>query len=389
MKLQLFLLSFLVGLLVCEDERPSDQCAIIEPIDVDFAILCGFSHDNATTLIEALNSKANESVVSLAIAGVGIDEIPTNLSDILKNVTALKLGYQPSREYEICTKIFYNIKQLELDDMNISEMKFIQKHPNLTALTISGGAMEQLDKSFGTNLPNLRMLSVNSTKLSSLGVIKKMCSLRYLILNENKITSLDIDNTTCFQNLTDLDLYGNAIKSVAIDHSALPELRNLNIDFLGDLNQLIKSLNLPELKRLIVRKSNSTIFNVSNLENLPKLKALYFEQGKLERVPIGNQQTNANISSLNLAKNNISTVNGSDFEGWTNLRQLYLNHNKIKELSENSFSNLTKLRVLDLQNNNISQPYTTDFLGLPNTTRVLLDGNPITTIPPSTTTEPN
>ncbi|KAL7675206.1 hypothetical protein ACOME3_001469 [Neoechinorhynchus agilis] len=378
MNILFFVLSFLFGLLVYGDTRPSDKCVILNLIRQDFSIQCSSRHDNATTLIEALNSKANESVVSLSIAGVGIDEIPNNLSDLLPNVINLTLENAPSKEYAMCTNIFKNIQRLELINMNIFEMKFTKPLPNLIKLTIVGGKMTKLDKSFGAKLPNLENLSIASSKLSSLGVIKKICSLRILNLRENKITSLDIDNENCLQNLTRLALNGNAIESVAIDHSSLPKLKNLYIDFHGDLNQLIKSLNLPELKRLMVRKSNSKIFNVSNLENLPKLKDLYFEEGKLERVPIVNKQTKENILVLSLANNNISIVNESDLEGWTNLHTLYLNQNNIKKLSSNSFSKLINLRFLYLSNNSISESYTRTFLGLPNKARVFLDGNPIT-----------
>ncbi|KAL7675987.1 hypothetical protein ACOME3_002246 [Neoechinorhynchus agilis] len=376
---------FLFGLLVYGDERLSEQCAIIHSIEVDFAIQCGSNNANATTLIDALNSKANESIVSLSIAGVGINEIPTNLSNILTNVTILRLGYPPSGEYGICTGIctnkLYNIEILELINMNISEMEFMNSLPELKDLTIFGGEMAQLDDSFGAKLPNLEILSIRSSKLSSLGVIKKICSLSILILSENKITSLDIDNATCFQNLMLLDLQGNAIASVAIDHRALPQLKYLRIDFHGDLNQLIKSLNLPQLLELNVIKSNSTIFNVSNLQNLPKLKILQFKEGKLERVPIGNQQTNDNILALSLANNNISIVNGSDFEKWTNLHQLYLNQNNIKKLSSNLFSNLINLRVLDLRNNSISELHNDTFQGLTEIKKLFYGGNSASTIP--------
>ncbi|KAL7675218.1 hypothetical protein ACOME3_001481 [Neoechinorhynchus agilis] len=387
MNFQLFVLSFLFGLLVYGDEILSDKCIILDLIRVDFSIQCGSSHDNATTLIEALNTKVNESVVRLSITGVGIDKIPNNLSDILPNVTTLKLGNPPSTKYEICTgkctSKFYNIERLELINMNISEMEFTTPHPNLKDLRIFGGEMAQLDKSFGTKLPNLEWLIIIYSKLSSLGVIKNICSLRHLLLDENNITSLDIDNATCFQNLIGLTLYGNAIDSVTIDPSAVSQLKYLLMDFHGDLNQLIKSLNLPELTSLSVRKSNSKIFNASNLEKLPKLKGLYFEDGKLERVPMGNQQTKENILILSLANNNINIVNESDFVGWTNLRQLYLNQNNIKNLSSNSFSKLISLWFLDLSNNFMTESYTSAFLGLPSSTTVFLGGNPVTTIPPS------
>ncbi|KAL7675231.1 hypothetical protein ACOME3_001494 [Neoechinorhynchus agilis] len=384
MNFQLFVLSFLFGLLVYGDERLSDKCVILHSNRVNFAIQCGSSHDNATTLIEALNTKANESVVRLSITGVGIDEIPNNLYDILPKVTTLKLKNAPSKEYEICTgectNKFYNIERLELINTNISKMKFTTPHPNLKDLRIFGGEMAQLDKSFGTNLPNLEWLIILYCKLSSLGVIKNICSLRHLLLDENNITSLDIDNATCFQNLTRLSLFGNAIESITIDRSAVSQLKYLLMDFHGDLNQLIKSLNLPELTSLSVRKSNSTTFNVPNLEKLPKLKGLYFEEGKLERVPIGNDQTKENILILSLVNNNISIVNESDFVGWTNLTVLYLNQNNIKKLSSNSFSKLISLWFLDLRNNSITESYTSAFLGLPSSTRVFLGGNPITTM---------
>ncbi|KAL7671945.1 hypothetical protein ACOME3_006847 [Neoechinorhynchus agilis] len=208
MNLLLFVLSFLFVLLVYGDSRPSDKCVITRPYKVNFAIQCGFSLDNSATLIEALNSKANESVVRLSITGVGIDEIPTNLSEILPNVTTLKLENSPSTKIGICTgkctNKFYNIGTLELRYMNISEMEFTTSHPNLKDLRILGGEMAQLDKSFEANLPNLERLIILYSKLSSLGVIKNICSLRHLLLDENNITSLDIDNATCFQNLTRL-----------------------------------------------------------------------------------------------------------------------------------------------------------------------------------------
>ncbi|KAL7675208.1 hypothetical protein ACOME3_001471 [Neoechinorhynchus agilis] len=382
MNILFFVLSFLFGLLVYGDTRPSDKCVILHSNRVNFAIQCSSRHDNATTLIEALNSKANESVVSLSIAGVGIDEIPNNLSDLLPNVINLRLENAPSKEYEICTgectNKFYNIERLELINMNISEMEFNNLLPNLKYLTIVGGKMTKLDKSFGTKLPNLKSLSITSSKLSSLGVIKKICSLRILNLRENKITSLDIDNATCFQNLTGLTLYGNAIDSVTIDRSAVSQLEYLLMDFHGDLNQLIKSLNLPELTSLSVRKSNSTTFNVPNLENLPKLKALYFEEGKLESVPIGNDQTKENILILSLVNNNISILNGSDFVGWTNLRRLFLNQNNIRNLQSTSFSKLINLAVLDLSDNFISELNNDTFHSLRMFHIVFLGGNPIT-----------
>ncbi|KAL7675227.1 hypothetical protein ACOME3_001490 [Neoechinorhynchus agilis] len=311
MNILFFVLSFLFGLLVYGDTRPSDKCVILHSNRVNFAIQCSSSHDNATTLIEVLNSKANGPATSLSIAGVGIDEIPNNLSDLLPNVTNLRLENAPSKEYAMCTNIFKNIQRLELINMNIFEMEFMQPHPNLIELTIVGGEMTKLDKSFGTKLPNLTILSITS-------------------------------------------------------------------DFLGDLNQLIQNLNLPELTSLTVRKTNSKILNVPNLENLPKLKYLYFEDGKLESVPIGNKQTNATISFLSLANNNISIVNESDFEGWTNLRELYLNQNNIKKLSSNSFSKLISLWFLDLRNNSISESYNDTFLGLRSPILVLVGGNPIT-----------
>ncbi|KAL7675250.1 hypothetical protein ACOME3_001512 [Neoechinorhynchus agilis] len=386
MNLQLFVLSFLFGLLVYGDEGSSNKCTSIYPIEVNLSIQCSSSHDNATTLIEALNSKANESVVSLAIAGIGIGEIPNNLSNILPGVTTLKLGYPPSIKFGTCTgkctNKFYNIERLELINMNISEMEFYNSLPNLKYLKIVGGEIAQLDKSFGIKLPNLRSLSITSSKLSSLGAIKNICSLWFLNLRENKITSIDIDNTTRFQNLIELTLHGNAIDSVTIDHGALLQLKYIRIDFYGDLNQLIQNLKTPKLKILSVRKTNSTIFNVSNLENLPKLKDLYFEEGKLERVPIGNQQTKENILTLSLANNNINIVSESDFEGWTNLRQLYLLQNNIEKLSSNSFSKMVNLRVLDLRFNSIAELHTDAFQGVPKNIRLYFQGNPMSTIPP-------
>ncbi|KAL7675251.1 hypothetical protein ACOME3_001513 [Neoechinorhynchus agilis] len=386
MNLQLFFLSFLFGLQVYGNSRPSDQCISIDTTRVNFAIQCGSSHDNATTLIEVLNLKANESVVRLSIAGIGIDEIPTNLPDVLPKVTTLRLRYPPSTKFGICTgectNKFYNIEVLELIDMNLYVMEFNNSLPNLKRLRILGGEMTKLDDSFKTKIPNLELLLIMYSKLSNLGAIKNICSLRNLFLEYNKITSLDIDNATCFQNLIELTLHGNAIDSVTIDHGALPQLKCLLMDFYGDLNQLIRNLKTPKLKILSVRKTNSTIFNVSNLENLPKLKDLYFEEGKLERVPIGNQQTKENVLLLSLKNNNISIVSESDFEGWKKVRKLYLNQNNIKKLSSNSFSKMVNLRVLDLRFNSIAELHTDAFQGVPKNIRLYFQGNPMSTIPP-------
>ncbi|KAL7669437.1 hypothetical protein ACOME3_010091 [Neoechinorhynchus agilis] len=380
-------MSFLFVLLVYGGSRPSDKCVILDPIDGDFSIQCASKHTNATTPIEALRSKANESAVSLNITGIGIDDIPNNLSGILPSVTTLKLGYPPSKKFGRCTgkctNKFYNIEKLELRYVNLIEMEFNNSLPKLKDLRIIGGQITKLDDSFQAKLPNLEILSIIATELSSLGVIKNICSLRRLSLDYNKITSLDIDSATCFKNLTRLTLHGNVIQSVKIDHDALPQLKYLLLDFHGDPNQLITGLKLPELIRLSIRKSNSKEFNVPNLEKLPKLKVMYFEEGKLERVPIGNQQTKENINILSLANNNISIVNESDFEEWTNLNILYLERNNIKKLSSNSFSKLISLWYLDLSDNSISESYTNVLLGLPSDTRVFLNGNPITTIPPS------
>ena len=147
--------------------------------------------------------------------------------------------------------------------------------------------------------------------------------IRYLLINENKLKSLD--GVEKMHSLLYLDSSQNALKSS---------------QFLGVRNTLT-----------FLQHVNLSINRLKTLEpiQLPRLKKLYLDENRLR--DIEGVKDHRGLELLSVKKNKIKHLNG--VEGLTKLKELYLDENSIKSMD--GLGRLPSLEILSLQTNQIKE----------------------------------
>ncbi|KAI5956279.1 hypothetical protein KGF54_000754 [Candida jiufengensis] len=139
------------------------------------------------------------------------------------------IGYGLNR-YLLINEFEYlpeNLKILKLIKMNGYMIKFSLNSPNLQTLDITETFELSLDVLLSKNLKNLENLTIKSCGGLLLGDVTFPESLKYLNLKHNLICNIHYSNLKMLQNLKELVLTENLIKSITEQIS--PNLQILNI----------------------------------------------------------------------------------------------------------------------------------------------------------------
>ena len=198
----------------------------------------------------------------------------------------------------------------------------------------------------------------SSGNIESLEGIQYFAALGWLIVLDNRLTSLDLSNNpeliwldVSSNNLTALDVSNNpALQSLlvgsnnlnAIDVSSNPELIQLNVSF-NNLTAIDVSNN-PALEFLDAKHNNLTSLDVSNN---PVLEFLDAKHNNLTSLDVSN---NPVLEVLMIRGNSLTSFNVSNNSA---LRHLTVSENNLTSLD---LSNNPELRELDAKYNYISHP---------------------------------
>ena len=177
----------------------------------------------------------------------------------------LKKQNDKNEIYEEIVEFDENIEKIDLSYKNLIEIpKGLDQFKQLKQLYLNNNQITKIE-----NLDNnidLTDLNLNNNKITKIENLDKLVNLQTLFLSLNKITK--IENIDKNINLQELYLYDNQINKI----ENLDKNINLKILYLQN-NQINKIENLDNLINLIdLYLSNNKISKIENIHHLDKLK---------------------------------------------------------------------------------------------------------------------
>ena len=252
-------------------------------------------------------------IENLYLAGNEIQVVPVGIFKDLIHLRTLTLDRNSMTVIDSDQfKGLQSLTHLGLESNNIARLSdnAFYGMPNVKYLYLQHNLIQQLPQGIFDELVNIHELNLIDNKISSLSpdVFSKMPFMEELRISINRLQNLPevvFDNN---KNLKIIDLDDNRISS------------NLtNRHFVGPRNVELLDFSF----------NNLTYFHPSTFHNLKKLKKLYLDNNKLNKLA------------------------SSTFEGLDSIEELYLHQNLIKELPTNSFIGMPNLKLLDLSRNQI------------------------------------
>jgi Leucine-rich repeat (LRR) protein len=110
----------------------------------------------------------------------------------------------------------------------------------------------------------------------------------------------------------------------------------------------------PNLKTLLITKSNLRLIEFRDFKNMKKLQKLYLTENKIEKIPACVFKYAENLEIIDLSGNQIIELNEDTFINLSNLQQFLANDNAIKRLEQGLFRNNVNLRRIAMQQNQLS-----------------------------------
>jgi hypothetical protein len=222
-------------------------------------------------------------------------------------------------------------KTLGIELSELTDFKFFQLKneikclPQLTSIILSHNNFTHFNGDWLLNFKKIELLKLNNNKLRNIE-FPNLKSLRYLILSNNRLESINNILFVNLENLELLDLFENSIKF--IDPNAFMFSKNLVYLYLGR-NYLDRIPNIFELNKL-------KILDIKNQHGfLKRLHANVFKRRLITAnydfmIYLDEQFSNesSNETRVNLAESNLRLVSNSfdfTFKSLSSLFQSYLN----------------------------------------------------------------
>ncbi len=271
----------------------------------------------------------------------------TLIPDINFEQALINLGYDSVIDGEVLTATINTIENLNLDNMNISDLTGIQAFDALAHFSCKQNSITTIDFSQNTNL---YYIDCGLNQLTSIN-ISQNTALLTLYCSNNSISNLDLSQNL---NLKYLICSDNPLINLNVTQN--PELYRLFCD-----NNGLTSLNISQNPLLhTLHCKNNELTNLDFSQN-PNLATLLCDDNQLTTL---NSGTTSAMAILTCANNQLSQLETGNF---INLESLVCDNNNITNLTLNSIwlqlincSN-TLLTMLDLsESNNLSFVECTD-----------------------------
>ncbi|XP_032894010.1 leucine-rich repeats and immunoglobulin-like domains protein 3 [Amblyraja radiata] len=250
---------------------------------------------------------------------------------------------------------------------------------NITLLSLSNNKITQVLSEQLMPFQSMEMLDLSNNQIFELKKFPPL-QLRYLYINNNKITSLD---PGCFDNLSNtlqvLKLNRNKISSIPSKMFKLPHLQHLELSrnkmkkVDGLAFQGLSALKSLKLQRNSISKlMDGAFWGLSNIEilqldfnnltevtkgwlyGLLMLQQLNLSQNAISKINPDAWEFCQKLSELDVSFNDLTRLEDSTFVGLSLLGQLYIGNNQVSYIADGAFGGLSSLHSLDLKNNEIS-----------------------------------
>ncbi|KAI0925989.1 hypothetical protein AcW1_008276 [Taiwanofungus camphoratus] len=239
----------------------------------------------------------------------------------------------------------------------------------------------------------IELIHSRLNSISNLGLPRFAAHLRKLCLRQNYISFLDPDVLGTLENLEELDLYDNKVKTVGDALNPLSKISVLDLSFnllkrvpdtLACLRSLktvffvqnkishISGFNGVGATLRSLELGGNRLRKIENLDALVNLEELWLGKNKITRLEnLGSLQC---LKILSIQSNRITKLEGLD--SLKNLEELYLSHNGIERLE--GLEHNHKLRTLDIGNNFV--PLLENISHLSSLEELWINDNTITTL---------
>lgn len=277
-----------------------------------------------------------------ALAGM----INLKLIDLSNNkISDLNQILDPNTKY---TKL----KELYLNDNQISDVSALSKLPLLSVLEVSNNKLTQI-AALAANT-NLMKLSVANNQITTLAGVEKLTGLTELYAHHNKLTA--VNPLMALEGLTKLYLGHNNITDV----SPLSPLTELTVLYLNNNPELDNVDDLGDLYQLeVLQVSGCKIRDLGTLYSLRNMRELYAEDNNIGSFMFIKQWEG--LEKLLLAGNadfDESAMLSQWLAPMTNLKTLTLSGRKLNDLSflvttdsegNESYKQLVRLELANCQ----------------------------------------
>ena len=261
------------------------------------------------------------------------------------------------------------------DSEKITSTKGLELMPKLKWLNVDDNQLTSIDVS---NNPNLVRLYAKENQLTSIDVSHNL-NLETLWVSENQITKLDVSHNpkleilwADYNQLTNLDLSHNLnLESLNVSNNNLTSIdvsHNLNLEILWVSNKQLTNIDVshnPNLKNLKVSDSQVTSIDVSHN---PNLEHLYAYNIQLTSIDVSH---NPNLVELSVGDNQLTSI---DVSHNPNLEILWVSNKQLTNIDVSHNPNLTNLKVSD------SQVTSIDVSHNPNLKELSIDENQLTSL---------
>jgi insulin-like growth factor-binding protein complex acid labile subunit len=292
------------------------------------------SHNTVIVHITDINKllknirKINLKNVKFISNNISLDRFLTNKLITEINFSQNNLSHNYSM-FDFLTKL----DKLELRRINLDTMTFIK---------------------FG-NFPQLRHLDLSFNNIYRLHEVsfRNLFNLIYLDLSNNRIETIDI-GVFASTNSNGLLLKWNFLNFLSLENNRIKFIEYFSEFFCA--SEIIKFSN------------NRFGDDLSNFNNLHKLKELYLNKNKLKYLNNSDLFSNKllRLNILNLNSNEISFMDKNLFSNLKTLVNLSIADNQLTSINKALFFNLFNLRYLNLSRNRIEFIESSSFCGLDN-----------------------
>ncbi|CAL6086957.1 leucine-rich_repeat protein [Hexamita inflata] len=310
----------------------------------------------------------------------------------LQNLQSLNVSSCLDFKYFDGIEGLHNLQHLDASYTAITSLHLLNTLPKLLYLNISGThklqSFEGIENSLSIvkieaikcyanstsglcNLPQLRVLKCNSSKLSSIDGLVNVPLLQELYLNNTQIISFDnlknftlstleVANCRWFQalsddNITTLNIWGcrmDQLHSSSVKHLNMVDAHISDLSINTDCVVQLSAQQLQSFKQLDQFKHLHIVDCQYSLPNLSHILSLSVS-GEFRSLNLSASLTNLDLS-------NSKTLNFNSLKFCANLVSLIAQFTLIKNF--NGLENLFKLKTIDVQNN----PELQDFTGMKN-----------------------
>jgi Leucine-rich repeat (LRR) protein len=191
----------------------------------------------------------------------------------------------------------------------------------------------------------------------------------FILLNNNKLTSIDSGLMSSFLRATHLDLSFNCLVSIKrLEGNLEFKTTHLNLSQ-NRLSSLGNVFNLPwpsPVLPFVAVDLSHNYFETLNtsFQGFVVLRLLFVSGNRLTKLVSSSFSGFRIAEKLDLSNNRLANIDETTFANFKNLGSLNLSSNLLKQISEHLFSDLELLTSLDLSNNSIEHIHPLTFQNL-------------------------